>query len=97
MRAAAASAMKFGSNTTESSKTLPPAVRKAAEKVHRTESGASKLYDSIMADLGGGGKLSMEEDSLDEFGLRSLRLQEKLVGGGLITGHIKCDIDVWWT
>ncbi len=97
MRAAAASAMKFGNNATENSKTLPPAVKKVAGTLHRRESGASKLYDSIMADLGGGGKLSMEKDSLDEFGLRSLRLQEKLIGGGLITGHIKCDIDVWWT
>ena len=95
MRAAAASVMKFGSSSTENSKTLPQAVKKAAEKFHRTESGASKLYDSIMVDLGG--KSSMENDSLDEFGLRSLRLQEKLVGGGLITGHIKCDIDIWWT
>lgn len=96
MRAVAASAMKFGSSAPENKKALPLEVKKAAEKLHRLESGASKLYDSIMADLGAG-KSAMKKDSADEYGLRSLRLHETLVGGGLVTGYIKCDIDVWWT
>ncbi len=109
MRAAAANALRLGSNstttttttTTSDAKQLPPAVKRAAEAIHRVESGASKLYESIMADLGGGiGKaLSQNNKAQDEFefGHRSLRLQETLIEGGLVTGHIKCDIDVWWT
>jgi len=101
MRAAASNALKLGSSnsTTICEKELPPAVKRAAESIHRVESGASKLYESIMADLGGGiGKaLSHNKKTDNEFGHRSLRLQETLIEGGLVTGHIKCDIDVWWT
>ena len=96
MRAAAASSMKFGSSI-ESNKSLPPAVKKAAEAIHRAESGASNLYESIMADLGGAMKPRSKTNRSNEFGFRSLRLQETLIGGGLVTGQIKCDIDVWWT
>lgn len=96
MRAAAASSLKFGSSM-ESNSTLPPAVRKAAEAIHRNESGASKLYDSIMADLGGKGSSEGTQNKSEDIGIRSLRLQETLIEGGLVTGQIKCDIDVWWT
>jgi len=40
---------------------------------------------------------SGSSSSADEIGLRSLRLHETLIEGGLITGHIKFDVDVWWT
>jgi len=101
LRMAANAAFKYG-NTGNSESTLPPPVKKAAEIVHRIESGSSKLYDNIMADLGGDtGKSSPKNSNgkygYEEFGLRSLRLHEPLIEGGLVTGHIKCDIDVWWT
>jgi hypothetical protein len=103
LRMAANSAFKYG-NRGNSESMLPPAVKKAAEIVYRIESGSSKLYHSIMADLGGDmGKSSPKNSNgsskygYEEFGLRSLRLHEPLIEGGLVTGHIKCDIDVWWT
>jgi len=34
---------------------------------------------------------------LEEFGIKSISLDENLIEGGLIIGRIKCDIDIWWT
>jgi len=36
------------------------------------------------------------KNGLDEFGIKSLRLREALYEGGLVVGHINCDIDIWW-
>merc|ERR1712176_764924 len=90
---------------------VPEPVRKAASTLNRIENGNSKIMDSILADLDGGfgkavagvhkdyhkNKKNDTSSTMEEFGLRSIRLQETLIEGGLITGHIKCDIDIWWT
>jgi hypothetical protein len=109
MRSAAANAIKFGSTSggdnSNNNSNLPQAVKKVAESLHRIENGSSQLYDSIMADLDLGGGIGSSSNnknfkslfSSEELGLKSLRLQETLTEGGLVTGHIKCDIDIWWT
>ena len=45
MRAAVAFDVKFGSSVTENSKALPPAVKKAAEKLHHIENGSFDSSD----------------------------------------------------
>ena len=87
---------KFDHHRTESN--LPEPVRKVVEAIHNAENGSSVIFNSILADLDGKkNKRNHHGGNMDEIGLRSLRLQETLIEGGLITGHIKCDIDVWWT
>jgi hypothetical protein len=114
MRSAAAKALKLGGDDrSNNNNNLPPAVKKVADLIHRTENGHTKLYESIMADLNLGGGIGSRSNTknlkslftspsaaatnIEELGLKSLRLQETLTEGGLVTGHIKCDIDIWWT
>ena len=102
--AAAAKALKIGGDGSNNYSNLPQAVKNAAESIHRIENGSSKLYESIMADLNLGEGIGSSSSSstknlqsIEELGLKSLRLQETLTEGGLVIGQIKCDIDIWWT
>ena len=102
------SVSKFGNEQEEMANPFPRAVQKAADSLRRSGDGASKLFDSIVADLGGvtsggGGSSSHSHNStstnnkgIDEFGITSLRLNESLIEGGLVIGQIKCDLDFWW-
>jgi len=100
MRAAAASALKIGGENDK----LPEAVRDMAHSIHRFESGSPDIYNSIMDSLGGSKSSSGRNSSSssnqsfsEQISLRSIRLNETLIEGGLITGQFKCDMDVWWT
>ena len=77
---------------------LPPAVQKAANSLNRFAGESSNLFKSIAADLGskGLGKKPSQPRDVDKFGIKSLRLNEPLIEGGLVIGHIKCSIDIWW-
>jgi hypothetical protein len=77
---------------------LPPAVQKAANSLKGFADESSNLFKSIAADLGskGLGKRSSQRRDVDKFDIRSLRLNEALIEGGLVIGHIKCSIDIWW-
>jgi hypothetical protein len=78
---------------------LPPAVQKAANSLKGfVDESPNNLFKTIAADLGskGSGKRSSQRRDTDKYGIKSLRLNEVLIEGGLVIGHIKCSIDIWW-
>jgi hypothetical protein len=77
---------------------LPHAVQKAANSLKGFVDESSNLFKTIAADLGskGLGKRSSQRRDVDKFGIKSLRINEALIEGGLVIGHIKCSIDIWW-
>lgn len=98
-------ALRSASVARKTAATLPPAVQRAIETLNRSGRGSSKkLFESIVADLGGD-ELSRESSSAkkntkkrrEDSVLQSLKISETLIEGGLVTGHLKCDIDIWWT
>eukprot|EP00536_Pseudo-nitzschia_multiseries_P017656 jgi/Psemu1/226010/e_gw1.1708.7.1 len=56
----------------------------------------SPALRSIAAALSSPSQRKPRKKGLDEFGIKSFRLRETLIEGGLVVGHINCDIDVWW-
>ena len=99
-------ALMEASASTFSHHPLHGSVQKAAGSLHRLAHEATQLFDTILDDLGGSKSSTLPSSdtttvhtTLDDegVGITSLRLNEPLIAGGLILGHLRCSIDIWFS